>query len=264
VAAIPLIQINSQASLRREQISENEFCIVVDDFLKDPGILVEYASRNSAAFSHPNIGYPGVQLRIDDDPMKDIFRLIRSRMSKLYEFMRGRIGIRSLLSMVTLPPEKLAPMQRFCHIDSNPGPGRAKYGGLVYLFNDERLGGTSFYRWRDEELVWNAVAMLRQDAGKGEEFLKQHFETFRESPRYMTESNEIAELLYTVPPRFNRFVFYSGDIPHSGMITAPELLSDDARNGRLTLNLFFSVLPKGDRSSAKINDRSASIADQSG
>jgi hypothetical protein len=86
--------------------------------------------------------------------------------------------------------------------------------------------------------------MLRNDVGKGEEFLKRHFKTFREPPRYMTESNEIAELLCTIPPRFNRFVFYSGDVPHSGAITAPQLLSNDPRKGRLTLNLFFSVLPK--------------------
>jgi hypothetical protein len=40
------------------------------------------------------------------------------------------------------------------------------------------------------------------------------------------------------------FVFYSGDIPHTGAVAAPELLSADPRTGRLTLNLFFSVLPK--------------------
>jgi hypothetical protein len=60
----------------------------------------------------------------------------------------------------------------------------------------------------------------------------------------MTESNDVAELLCTVPARFNRFVFYSGDLPHSAAITAPDLLSDDPRKGRLTLNLFFSVLHK--------------------
>lgn len=250
MAAIPVIQINPQASLRREQISENEFCVIVDDFLKDPDMLVEFASQHPRDFSHPNIGYPGVQLRVNDDAMKDIFRFVRSRMSKLYGFMRGRIGIRSLLSMLTLPPDALHYMQRICHIDPNPDAGRAKYAALIYLFHDERLGGTSFYRWRDEKLVWEGVAMLRQDTGKGEEFMQRHFKTFREPPRYMTESNEIAELLYTVPPRFNRFVFYSGDIPHTGAITAPELLSDDPRKGRLTLNLFFSVLPKGDQSGA--------------
>lgn len=245
MAAIPVVQVNPAAGVRREQISENEFCVVVDDFLKDPDMLVELACRYRADFSNPNVGYPGVQLRINDDAMKEIYRFVRSKMSKSFAFMRGRIGIRSLLSMVTLPPDRLAFMQRICHIDHNPDPSRGKYAALVYLFHDERLGGTGFYRWKDEQLVWKALEVLRSDPAAGEEFLKQHFPTFREPPRYMTESNEIAELLFTVPPRFNRFVFYSGDMPHSAAITAPEVLSDDFEKGRLTLNLFFSVLPKG-------------------
>lgn len=244
MARIPVVQINPRASVRRERISESEFCTVVDDFLKDPGALVEYACEHPDAFSNPNIGYPGVQLRIDDYAMKNVFLFVRSRMSQLYGFMRGRIGIRSLLSMVTFPPGRLSLMQRICHVDHNPDPGRGKYGGLIYLFDDERLGGTSFYRWRDEELAREAIRLLRNDPVNGEQILKQRFRTFREPPRYMTGSNEIAELLYTVPPRFNRFVFYSGDIPHSAAITAPELLSDDPAKGRLTLNLFFSVLQK--------------------
>ena len=60
----------------------------------------------------------------------------------------------------------------------------------------------------------------------------------------MTESSEIADLLCTLAPRFNRLVFYPGDIPHSGALTAPELLSDDPQKGRLMLNMFFSVVPK--------------------
>jgi hypothetical protein len=158
--------------------------------------------------------------------------------------MRTKIGIRSLLSMVTWPPDKLQHMQRICHIDHNPDPTRATCGGLVYLFRDERLGGTSFYRWKDEERVGKGLEILRRDAGQGEEFLKQEFDIFRESPRYMTESNEVAELLHTVPPRFNRFVFYPGNMPHSAAVSAPQFLSEDPRKGRLTLNLFFSVLPK--------------------
>jgi hypothetical protein len=244
MATIPVIRINPDASLRREQISANDFCVVVDDFLADPGMLVDYAFRHPGEFSHPNIGYPGVQIRVNDDAMADIFRFVRSRMSRLFGFMRGRIGIRSLLSLLTLPADQLSLMQRICHIDPNADAGRAKFAALLYLFGDERLGGTSFYRWRNEELVWKGVGMLRRDAAQGEDFLKQHFTTFREPPRYMTASNDVAELLYTVPARFNRFVFYSGDTPHTGAIAAPELLSADPKKGRLTLNLFFSVLPK--------------------
>jgi hypothetical protein len=248
MAAIPLIQLNPDATLRREQIADGAFCIIVDDFLLEPEVLVEYAARHPNEFSNPNIGYPGRQLRVNDNAMREILRFVRSKMSKQFAFMRGRIGIRSLLSLLTLPPEKLTSMQRICHVDPNPDPGREKYAALIYLFNDERLGGTSFFRWKDETLVWKAVEMLRADPASGEEFVKQQFETFREPPRYMTESNEIAERLFTVPPQFNRFVFYSGAMPHTGAITAPELLTDDARTGRLTLNLFFSVLPKGNQS----------------
>jgi hypothetical protein len=244
MATVPPVRVNPRAELRRERIADDAFCVIVDDFFLNPHVLVEYALQHGAEFSRPNIGYPGVQIRVNDDAMADIHRFVRSSMSRAYSFMRARIGIRSLLSMVTVPARELSFMQRICHIDSDAGAGREKYAALVYLFEDERLGGTSFYRWRNEALVWQGVRLLREDAGKGEAFMKQHFETFREAPRYMTGSNDVAELLLTVPPRFNRFVFYSGDLPHTGSIAAPELLSADPKRGRLTLNLFFSVLPK--------------------
>jgi len=89
-----------------------------------------------------------------------------------------------------------------------------------------------------------AYAIENEDPDKATAFLQKRFPTYREPGRYMTESNEIAELLCTIPARFNRLVFYSGIVPHSAAITAPELLSNDIRAGRLTLNLFADVLPR--------------------
>ena len=244
VPLIPLLRLNPGAKLRREQITDEAFCIVVDDFLQQPELLVEYATRHPQAFSHPNVGYPGKQFRVNDDAMKDIHRFVRSTMSRQFAFLRARIGIRSLLSLLTVPPENLVMMQRICHIDPNPDAGRGKFAAIVYLFSDERLGGTSFFRWRDEQLVWEGIRRLRDNPDDGEAFLRERFEVFRGPPQYMADSNDVAERLHTVEPRFNRFVFYSGDMPHSGAITAPELLTDDPTKGRLTLNLFFSVLPK--------------------
>jgi hypothetical protein len=75
-------------------------------------------------------------------------------------------------------------------------------------------------------------------------FLQEHFPTYQQPATYMHGSNEIAEQLYEVPARFNRFVFYSGDVPHNASISSPELLTEDCRAGRLTLNCFASVRPK--------------------
>jgi hypothetical protein len=152
--------------------------------------------------------------------------------------------IRAYLSMVTLRPEALSPMQRICHIDPDTGPERVKYAAVIYLFDNETLGGTNFFRWRDRDLVWRAADIVREDPARGLAFLGQHFASFREPPRYMTDSNEIAERVCTVDARRNRMVFYSGDIPHSGAIEQPDLLSDDFRKGRLTLTLFASAVPR--------------------
>jgi hypothetical protein len=56
-------------------------------------------------------------------------------------------------------------------------------------------------------------------------------------------SGEIAERLDVVSAKFNRLVFYSGDIPHSAQISSPELLTNDPSEGRLTLNCFASLRP---------------------
>lgn len=59
----------------------------------------------------------------------------------------------------------------------------------------------------------------------------------------MTDSTEIAERIADIPARYNRLIFYSGDIPHSAQISSPELLTSDVGKGRLTLNCFASVRP---------------------
>ena len=150
----------------------------------------------------------------------------------------------TVLSMVTMQPDELSTFQRLCHTDPNLDSDRTNYAALIYLFENEILGGTGFYRWKQLKAMEKAQAILNQDPEKGLAFLQKHFPTYRKPERYMIESNEIAEHLCTIPARFNRLIFYSGQIPHSAAITAPELLSMDFRKGRLTLNVFADVLPK--------------------
>ncbi len=241
----PRIRINTDARIQRQEISADQHCVIVDDFLQDPHGLVEFAAHHAGEFSIPQRGnYPGILYRVDGDAMIDIYLFIRSKMTKHFPFCRGNMSLWTNLSMVTLQPDELSHRQRICHTDPNSSPGHAIYAGLLYLFENEDLGGTGFYRWRERELVHKAKAIEREDPGKGKAFLQEQFPTYRKPARYMTGSNEIAELICTIPARFNRLIFYSGSVPHSGNIAAPELLSKNIRKGRLTLNIFADVLPK--------------------
>ncbi len=241
---LPVIEINQAPEIRTQRISEEHSVVVVDDFLKHPNELIAFADAHAGAFSMPEKSYPGLLLDVDDAAMSEIYRFFRASMSGYFPFLRGGMKLATYLSMVTLKPEELSNLQRVCHVDPKTRPDRENYAALVYLFADERLGGTGFYRWNDRELMEQATAIQMEDPEGGFAFLESHFATFRKPAAYMTDSNEIAELLTLVPPRFNRLIFYPGDVPHSAAIAEPELLTTDFRKGRLTLNCFASVVPR--------------------
>ena len=239
------IQINTGASIRREAISENHHCVIVDDFLQDPHALIEFAADHAAEFSAAKSHYPGLFVEINDNAMTDIYRFIRFRIAKHFRFLRGNLKFSAFLSITTLQPDELSTQQRMCHTDDALSPGREPYAALLYLYENEELGGTGFFNYlKKHELLKEVDAIVGEDPDKALEFLLENFPTFRKPATYMTETNEIAELLCTIPARFNRMIFYSGLVPHSGAITAPELLSNDVRKGRLTLNVFADALPK--------------------
>lgn len=238
------IAVNPDASVDVRQIDSENNCVIVDDFLSDPHALVEFATTSGKEFELQDIGYPGLLYDVPDEMMVEVQRFLRATMSRQFSFFKGDLRTSNYLSMATLPPAKLAPLQRLCHSDPKQRPDRRNYAGLVYLFDNEELGGTGFYRWKERELIERATAMEIDSAGSSLEFLKKHLQMYREEPSYMTGSNEVAELLLEIPARFNRLIFYSGDIPHSAHIPRPELLSTDFSKGRLTLNCFASVRPR--------------------
>lgn len=238
------IELNPGATIEVRPIDDENHCVVVDDFLRHPESLVEYACDNADGFELQEIGYPGVLYDVDANAMTDVRHFIRSGLSREFSFMRGDIRLSTYLSMATRQPQELAPLQRLCHSDPRQSLERQNYAGLVYLFENEALGGTGFYKWKERKLIEEATAMEISEPGSSLPFLQEYFEMYREPAQYMSGSNEAAELLMEVPARFNRLVFYSGDLPHSAHIPQPELLSTDFAQGRLTLNCFASVRPK--------------------
>lgn len=238
------IQINPSPEIRVHPISDQDVCVVVDNFLHNPEYLVEFAVENAAAFEPQEIGYPGVLYDVPRAAMDAVHRFIRSYMSRRFSFFKGDIRTSTYLSMATRQPEELGPLQRLPHSDPRTNLERNNYAALVYLFDDAELGGTGFYRWTKRKLIEEATAMEIDRAGSSGPFLAEHLEMYRESPKYMNGTNEVAELLLEIPARFNRLLFYSGDIPHSAHVPRPERLSTDFASGRLTLNCFASVRSK--------------------
>lgn len=219
-------------------------CVIVDDFLTNPQSVISFAMKNGAEFEIPPNAYPGHVMDIHRSLTATLLQYIKTRMSRQFQFLRGGIELSTMLSITTLQPDELSNLQRVCHSDPRPHAGKGNYAGLLYLFDDESLGGTGFYRWKDRPLMEKATALEMKDPEAALIFLKEHFPTYNQPPCYITESNEIAELLAVIPAKFNRWVFYSGDCPHSAHISSPEKLSHDYAKGRLTLNCFASVIPK--------------------
>lgn len=239
--------VNPDAGVREEIISEHHTCVVIDDFLQNPEAVVSYAATCGDDFEVPQRSYPGMVMDIDADPMAEIYRFLRTRMSRFFDFFRSGVKMSTILSMTTLRPHELSNLQRICHVDPGSGIDRRNFASVLYLFENPLLGGTAFYRWKDRKAVEEATALDLEDSQTALQFLKSKFDYYNEAPRYFTTSNEVAELLAMVPAKFNRLIFYSGDLPHNAWIDRPDLLSTNPETGRLTLNCFLSVKPRPDQ-----------------
>ena len=238
------LNINNRLDFSVVDLSEDWRYVVIDDFLANPEQLVEHGSRLRDEFLYPERSYPGGVLPLDGQVLTLVNQFIRREMSKLFFFARTGLRCQSQLCLATLQPANFTWIQRLCHTDPHVHPGRTNYAALLYLFDDADLGGTAFFRWKDEEYWRDMTARQQPDPVAGLAELEQKFPLFREPPCYMTGSNEVAELLDEVPAKFNRLVFYPGDLPHGACIRFPERLSDDPQAGRLTLNTFVAANPR--------------------
>jgi hypothetical protein len=219
-------------------IAPGEFCIVVDEALAHPEGLVRWAAMQRF---RPPEGFPYPGVIVDAPPT--VSAMVGDYFA---QYARGRLGGRRTmsttvrLSLVTLSPQQLRPMQWQCHRDRlGPAPRDVLLGAMVtYLFRDTGLGGTSFYRslLSDEE-----TERMINDAGRmsAAEFSVR----YGLEAGYLSGSNRYFERLAQVPAAWNRMLFYNGGLFHSGDITAPARLSADPRSGRLTLNGFFTCRP---------------------
>lgn len=224
---------NPRPTIQLLPITATETCVVVDDFLLDPQAMVDFAVREQARFADASSFYPGPELKMPElaGALEEFFTLhVRRALGA-----RRTLAASCRLAIATRTPEQLKPLQRICHCDVGVLPqGEGAAAMVAYLFRDARLGGTSFYVPRGPREEANAV--VAEAARMDNRAFTQLIGT---APGYMSGSNRFFEKVLETPARWNRALFYSADVFHSGQIAAPELLAADPARGRLTMNGFF-------------------------
>jgi hypothetical protein len=231
-----LVTFNPTPVIEEVLLDDGNPVLVVDDVLLHPGQLVDYASEHRASLTpSPHNAYPGIQFPTPD--------AVREQLGDFFaQHIRSRLGARrtqrlhARLSMVTLPPQALQARQSIPHRDSQGLDARECIAASVlYLFADPELGGTSFFLPKKSDLE---TRLLVHDSStlSAADFTQKH----GIPAGYFTASNDWFECMGTLAAKWNRMIFYGGNLFHSGHVAAPEKLDDDPCRGRLTLNGFFT------------------------
>jgi hypothetical protein len=210
----------------------------IDDALHDPQSLVGFA-KHEVAFEPAwtaNGGYPGVRAAAPLDYTKTLVRSLCPIVEDVFSLRDVRVARADCyLSIVTRPPDELAPFQRIPHIDiADP----LRFAFLHYLCGAD-FGGTAFYRHR-------GTGLQTIDADREPEYQRLRDSELESDPPpadYIRGSSAYFEQTARVDARFNRLLVYRSLHLHSGMIPQGLELSPDPARGRLTANVFVTYEP---------------------
>lgn len=228
--------LNPNPEIKVAQIGADQYCYVIDDALQNPEAWVQLSVDNISGFAKPkNNLYPGIELNMLPQ-MSAIFNDWFGRHIRGLFGASQTVDMYSRLSMITTPPQDMKPYQWFCHSDAWSTPlVYRRMASVLYLFKDESFGGTSFYApmrtAQETDLMFQDATTMAPDA-----FAAKH----GIAPGYPVDSNPYFKKIVTIPPKWNRLVFYDGAVFHSSAALAPPPNCADPRQGRLTINGFYT------------------------
>jgi Family of unknown function (DUF6445) len=214
--------------------NEAQPLVVFDQFLADPGAVLDIAAR--APFAPIGPHYPGVRSPVPAAALATMIAALQVRLVADFGLSSPPHFHECYLSLVTLGAADLQPIQRLPHFD---GVERDSLALLLYLDRAE-TGGTAFYRHR-------STGFESVDAGRLDRFtlaLAQDA-ALHGVPQedYIRSDTPIYERTAAIAGRFNRAVVYRGNTLHCADLPAGFNPSSDPQSGRLTLNLFLRCNP---------------------
>ena len=210
--------------------------LVIDDFLKNPQLMVEHAEQSQFSLYpgyHSKKGYPGIRATAPVDYSYSLTMLLEPIIKKEFGVPQ-HLDIRKSVcaySLMTMQPQELGPLQRTPHFDASTPHHIAV---LLYLCNEQH-GGTAFYRH-----ITTGLNHITEETR--ENYLDVYYEeinTKRPKPGYAKESSELYEKIGMVTAKFNRLVIYKGYMLHAPYIDTNISIDSNPTTGRLTVNTFY-------------------------
>jgi hypothetical protein len=213
--------------------AEREPVLVIDNFLSDPEVLVEYCARHSAFDGVSDTFYPGSRAPIPPIYCFALRSFLGTVIAKAFGLRDSVVtGELSHFSLVTTPPQRLGVVQRMPHFDStNP----RQLALLHYLCRPEH-GGTSFYRHRRTRFEHVDAARSRAYASA---VAAEHASLGPPPAKYICGDDAMFERTHCFAAAFNRVLIYRSVNLHSADIGPAFAFDADPRRGRLTANSFF-------------------------
>ncbi|ATC94229.1 DUF6445 family protein [Pseudoalteromonas tunicata] len=230
-----MFYLNNDFTVKKITIpSSNHILFIIDDFLKNPEVLVNFA-KNTAYFNPPGADgtfYPGKRDKMPAPYKRALSELLHTLTTQGYSDKFLDVDVyRSEISITTLKENELSIYQKLPHVDCYENNEFA----TVHYLCSEQHGGTSFYKYKStgETEINGDNAVI--------DMIKSLKEFENEHSGYLQGSTRLFEQVFTVKPKFNRIIIYSGNILHCADLKGEINQTSDLSLGRLTVASFFCI-----------------------
>jgi len=209
--------------------AEQEPVVVIDDYARDPGAMVEEAARLD--FGPNGAFFPGVRAKAPDALALSIRRSLAGMIREVFGVTDDLDRMECWWSLLTTPPSSLSPHQRLPHFD---GLGPQRIAVLHHLGRGEGTA-TAFYRHRATGFETMTAARLpAYNAAVNAELARHGLPP----AAYADGGGPSFERIAAFEARFNRLLVYRGNTLHSANVAPGVALPADPRLGRFSVNSF--------------------------
>ncbi len=203
--------------------------IVIDDCLADPAGWRELARESR--YGPMGAYYPGVRAVVPPGRAVTMREQLAGLMRQIFAIERVPAVHETFFSLVTTPPDALAPIQRLPHFD---GVEDDRFALLIYLSGTQG-SGTAFYRHRATGYESVTAGRLATYQARLQGDVARHG---LPPSAYIAGDTPLFEQVARYEARPNRALLYRSNLLHCAWIGPDAPLSSDPAQGRLTVNCF--------------------------